>query len=134
MYINRQIRFVGDAQRQQQTDAHGLHHLSRLTAGQLFRQKLLVQIIKLTATGWLTARSLKGVDSMYDIDIYMDGKVAISYKNMNYDTAREVFINANQSYQNYPQLYVDGVPYKIKDALKHFKYNQRDIGFIIERG
>lgn len=70
---------------------------------------------------------------MYDIDIYMDGKVAISYKNMNYDTAREVFINANQSYQNYPQLYVDGVPYKIKDALKHFKYNQRDIGFIIER-
>lgn len=40
---------------------------------------------------------------MYDIDIYMDGKVAISYKNMNYDTAREVFINANQSYQNYPK-------------------------------
>ena len=43
MYINRQIRFVGDAQRQQQTAAHGLHHLSRLTAGRQRPTKLSCQ-------------------------------------------------------------------------------------------
>ncbi len=57
----------------------------------------------------------------YKIDIYIEGIIVKSYKNLIYEDARNIFLNHSKCWENYPLVYIDGIPQTIKKALEHFK-------------
>ena len=69
---------------------------------------------------------------MYDIEILINTEVVAVYKNLDYNTARKVFLSESFKLDQYTQLYINGVKVSNAEGYRHFKHKSNN-GFLFAK-
>lgn len=63
---------------------------------------------------------------MYDIEILINTEVVTAYKNIDYVTARNIFLSESFKLDQYTQLYINGIKVSNAEGYRHFKYKSNN--------